>query len=161
MRRVVILGRGGAGKSVAARRLSAASGLPLIELDALFWRRGPAGKPQPAAAQDWARTQRELVEREAWVIEGDLGPYDDLAPRLRRADAVIVLDYGLARCAWRAIRRGRENAEFWRWVILWRRRSRPAVLDAIARYAPCAAVRRVRRPRALDAALGQLGASGD
>ena len=70
--RVVILGRGGAGKSTLARRLGAATGLAVTELDALFW-------PPGLAAMDdasWAACQRELVQREAWILDGDLGPYD-------------------------------------------------------------------------------------
>jgi adenylate kinase family enzyme len=38
MRRVVVLGRGGAGKSTFAARLGMATGIPVVELDALFWR---------------------------------------------------------------------------------------------------------------------------
>jgi dephospho-CoA kinase len=37
-RRVVILGRGGAGKSTFAARLGAVTGIPVIELDTVFWR---------------------------------------------------------------------------------------------------------------------------
>ena len=38
MQRVVILGRGGSGKSVLAQRLSSALDLPVVELDGIFWR---------------------------------------------------------------------------------------------------------------------------
>ena len=38
MNKVVILGRGGAGKSTLAVRLGAATGLPVVELDKHFWR---------------------------------------------------------------------------------------------------------------------------
>ena len=40
MQRVVILGRGGAGKSTLARRLGELVGLPVIELDKHFWQPG-------------------------------------------------------------------------------------------------------------------------
>src|SRR5437879_1477660 len=42
VQRVVILGRGGAGKSTAARRLGELVGLPIIELDKHFWQPGLA-----------------------------------------------------------------------------------------------------------------------
>jgi adenylate kinase family enzyme len=35
--RVVVLGRGGAGKSTTAARLGVLTGLPVIELDRHFW----------------------------------------------------------------------------------------------------------------------------
>jgi hypothetical protein len=82
-------------------------------------------------------------------MDGDLGPYDVLAPRLHRADTVLVLDYGLLRCVWQALRRSREGADFWRWVLTWRRRSRPGLLRAVAEHAPTATCSVVRNPREL------------
>jgi adenylate kinase family enzyme len=40
MKRVVILGRGASGKSTLARRLGNITGLPVIELDKIFWQAG-------------------------------------------------------------------------------------------------------------------------
>src|ERR1700694_1430336 len=68
-------------------------------------------------------------------MDGDLGPYDVLEPRLQRADTVIVLDVARWRCLWRSFRRSRERLDFWRWLWTWRRRSRPQVLAAIAAHA--------------------------
>jgi hypothetical protein len=167
VRRVVILGRGGAGKSTLGQDLSRRIGLPVAELDALFWRPGPSG-PTPAEPAAWTARQRELVQRRDWIIEGDLGPYDrDLDLRLRAADTVIVLDFGFPRCAWRTLRRGREPAEYWRWVWSYRRCSLPALQQAIATEAPGAAVYSLRGPamvrRFLSAAgpAGSAQASGD
>ena len=137
MQRVVILGRGGAGKTTLARELGRRTGLPVIELDALFWLNGPA----PTPARQWAARQRELVRQPAWIIDGDLGPYDrDLGLRLRAADTVVVLNFGFLRCAWRTLRRGREQAEYWRWVWAYRRRSLPAIQSAVDSEARDAAV---------------------
>ena len=76
--------------------------------------------------------QARLAAGEEWILDGDLGPYDVLDVRLRRADSVVLLDYSLPRCAWRAVRRGRERADFWRWVVAYRWRHRPAVLATVA-----------------------------
>jgi adenylate kinase family enzyme len=142
----VILGRGGAGKSVLARELGQVTGLPVTELDALFWQAGPDGPAVPEAGE-WAAREQELARRDAWILDGDLGPYDTgLAARLRAADTVVVLDFGLVRCALRTIRRGRENADYWRWVRHYRRRSLPLVMEAISRNAPQAAVHVLRSP---------------
>jgi adenylate kinase family enzyme len=40
MKRVVILGRGGSGKSTLAVKLGEITGLPVVELDKLFWQPG-------------------------------------------------------------------------------------------------------------------------
>ena len=160
MKRVVILGRGAAGKSVLAARLGQVTGLPVIDLDEHFWQPGLNGTP-PA---EWAHTQSELAGREAWIMDGDLGPYDSaLGGRLAAADTVIVLDFSLVRCAWRAVRRSRERGDFWRWLIGYRRRSLPLIQRAIASHAPAADVHVLTSPRAarrfltLTAGHGKLG----
>ncbi|HWC81632.1 MAG TPA: hypothetical protein VG756_16900 [Pseudonocardiaceae bacterium] len=115
MRRVVVLGRGGAVKSTLATRLGAAVAMPVVELDKRFW----APDLIPLPAQQWATLQRPLVSGERWILDGDLGPYDGpgpcdglgtydvLAVRLRAADTVLVLDFPLWRCAWRVLRQPR------------------------------------------------------
>ncbi|MFF4624423.1 P-loop NTPase family protein [Nonomuraea jabiensis] len=152
MKRVVILGRGGSGKSTLAARLGAITGLPVIELDKHFWRPGLEATPP----DQWAAVQGELVRAEAWIMDGDLGPYDVLDVRLRAADTVILLDFSFWRCAWRAIRRSRERADFWRWVWAWRRRSRPLLLSAIATHAGDAKLHVVRNPHALGRFVAQV-----
>ena len=143
VRRVVILGRGGAGKSTLARRLGGVTGLPVVELDTLFWQPGLA----PADPGAWAARQRELVQPDAWILDGDLGPYDvALGARLRAADTVVVLDLAFWRCAWRTIRRGREQGGYWRWVWKYRRESLPEVMRAVTANAPHAQVRVLRSP---------------
>ena len=67
MKRVVILGRGAAGKSMVAARLGQVTGLSVIELDRHFWKPGPNATP-PA---EWAHAQSELLQREAWIMDGD------------------------------------------------------------------------------------------
>jgi hypothetical protein len=69
--------------------------------------------------------------------------------RLRAADTVIVLDFPLWRCAWRALRRSRENLAFWRWVVSYRRRGLPAVMAAVAEHAGHAELHVLRGPRAV------------
>jgi adenylate kinase family enzyme len=150
--RVVILGRGGSGKSTAAARLGRATGLPVIELDAVFWQ--PNLSPTPRA--DWIRRQQELVAESRWIVDGDLGRYDAPGVRLARADTVLILDFSLLRCAWRAVRRSRERADFWYWLITWRHRSKPALQHAIITHAPRATVHILRNPRQLRRLLTSI-----
>ena len=156
MNRIVILGRGGAGKSTLAAHLGAALALPVIELDKHFW----APDLTPTPNDRWAQIQRRLTSEQQWIIDGDLGPYDVLDVRLQAADTVIVLDFPLWRCAWRALRRSRENLAFWRWLLTYRRRSLPAVMAAIAEYADHAELRLLRTPDAVKQLLTQANATG-
>lgn len=155
VQRVVILGRGGAGKSTLAVRLGAITGIPVVELDAIFWRPGLS----PTPPDEWTIAQQRFVDRPAWIADGDLGPYDVLTTRLAVADTVVVLDFALARCAWRALRRGRENADFWRWLLTYRRRSLPNILAVIRRTAPHATVHILGSPRAVAHFFGDLCSS--
>jgi adenylate kinase family enzyme len=143
--RVVVVGRGGAGKSVISRRIGMLIDAPVIELDALFWRQADL-RPLPPA--EWVRVQEELIrQRPRWVADGDLGPYDVLSIRLRAADTVVMLDYSLLRCAWQAVRRSRQGFDFWRWVVTYRRRWKPRILAEVAGRAPRAELHVLRSPR--------------
>jgi adenylate kinase family enzyme len=152
VQRILVLGRGAAGKSTAARRVAEITGLPLIELDTWFWRRDL----RPTPAEEWRALQTRLATGEQWIMDGDLGPYDQLDVRLAVADTIIILDFPLLLCAWRALRRSRERTDFWVWLIRWRRHSRPLLFHAISRFAPAAQVLILRRPRALDRFLAGL-----
>jgi nicotinamide riboside kinase len=143
MRRVIVVGPGAAGKSTLAVCLGEITGLPVIELDKLFWRPGLAATPR----DQWAALQRKLAGQQAWIMDGDLGPYDVIDVRLQAADTVVFLDFSPLRCAWRAIRRSRERADFWRWLFSYRRRSRPLLAQAIAAHAGDADVHVLRTPR--------------
>ncbi len=156
LNRVVVLGRGGAGKSVFARRLAAITEAPVIELDKEFWQAGL----YPLPAGEWTARQQQLITAERWILDGDLGPYDVLDVRLGTADTVIILDFPLLLCAWRAGRRPRESADFWRWVLTYRRRYLPKILTAITVSGPQADVRVLKHPREAEQLLRQLRAAG-
>jgi len=145
MKRVVILGRGASGKSTLAARLGKITGLPVIELDKVFWRLGLVATPRDR----WVVDQEKMVAEERWIMDGDLGPYDVVDVRICAADTIILLDFSFVRCAWRAIRRAPERADFWRWLLNYRRRSRPILMEAIAKRAVNANLYVFRNPAAV------------
>jgi hypothetical protein len=146
MQRVVILGRGAAGKSTFARKLGETTGLPVVELDRHFWQPGLV----PAPRARWIEIQRRLVDEERWIMDGDLGKYDELGVRLQAADTVIVLDFGFFLCLARAIRRSKERMDFWWWLLTWRWIERPKIREAIIAYAAQADVRMLSSPEDLE-----------
>jgi adenylate kinase family enzyme len=145
VKRAVILGRGAAGKSTLALHLADVTGLPLIELDKVFWRPGLVATPR----DEWVQVQQGLIEEERWIMDGDLGPYDAVEVRLRAADTIILLDFSLVRCAWRAYRRSHERADFWLWLLKYRRQSRPILMQAIAKQGARAHIHILRNPEAV------------
>jgi adenylate kinase family enzyme len=169
MRRVAVVGSGGAGKSTFARRLGASTGLPVIHLDELYWR--PGWVPTPD--HEWREIMTRLVSGDAWIIDGNYSRTMDL--RAQAADTVLLLDYAPIGNLARALRRTMFNHgraiqapgcpehldwEFLRWIATYRRRSRPRVLAQLE-AAPDLDVRVLRRPRDAQRLLESVAEAGD
>ena len=131
MKKIIILGRGGAGKSTMAKQLSKITGIPHIELDKYFWKPGLVATP----IDEWRQVQKKIIEPSSWIIDGDLGKYDALEVRLSEADTIIVLNFSLFICLSRAIRRSPERFYFWWWLATWRWLSLPKIMKAIKVHA--------------------------
>ena len=145
MKRVGIIGPGASGKSTLARQLGEITGLRVIELDKSFWQLGLVEIPRG----QWVTLQQKLVGENEWIMDGDLGPYDAIEVRLRAADTIIFLDFSLVRCAWRAVRRSREQLDFWLWLLRYRRHSRPLLMKAIRHHGTTATIHLLRNPEAV------------
>lgn len=63
MKRVVIVGPGASGKSRLAAELGKITGLPVIELDKIFWRPGLIATPR----DQWVAIQQRLVREDKWI----------------------------------------------------------------------------------------------
>jgi adenylate kinase family enzyme len=109
MRKVLVIGSGGAGKSTFARRLGALRGSEVIHLDALYWNPGWVETPKDV----WAERVAALVERDAWIMDGNYSGTLDI--RLKACDAVVFLDMPRLLCLWRVLQR----------ALMYRTRSRP------------------------------------
>lgn len=113
VRRVLVKGSCGAGKSTLGTRLAGALGVPYVELDALH--HGPNwSAASPAELQ--ARTAEMLDDERGWVVDGN---YDSkLGPMvLDRAELVIWLDLPLQT---KLLRLTRRTARRWfRQEVLW------------------------------------------
>jgi hypothetical protein len=151
VQRVLILGRGGAGKSTVGRRLGELFSLPVIELDKHFWQPGLV----PLSPEKWSEVQRRLASESRWIMDGDLGPYDALPVRLSMADTVLLLDFPLWLCVGRVLRRGKEGWDFWWWLITWRWLERPKLRRMLAEH-PNAQVHILRSQKELDQLLSKL-----
>jgi adenylate kinase family enzyme len=169
MRRVLVIGSGGAGKSTFARRLGELLGLEVIHLDALYWRAGWVETPKEV----WRERVAELVGREAWVLDGNYSGTLEL--RLAACDTVVFLDLPRATCVWRILKRAliyrgvarpdmargcpeRVTADFVRWVWNYPARTRPKVLKLLAEHAEGRRVFRLRSRAEVEEFLKRVAA---
>ena len=100
MKRVLIIGSGGAGKSTLARQMGEISGLPVIHLDAEHWR---PGWIEPSK-DEWAARVDELTRGESWIMDGNYG--GTMSQRIAAADTILFLDLPSALVAEQRNRRG-------------------------------------------------------
>lgn len=92
MKRAVILGCPGSGKSTFAAELHARTGLPLTHLDMLWWK--PDGTHVTREAFDAALSR--ILAQDAWILDGDYSRTYEV--RLRACDTVFFLDLPEADC---------------------------------------------------------------
>jgi adenylate kinase family enzyme len=97
LRRVVVIGISGAGKSTVARRLAAVLAAPHIELDALYW--GPGWTRRPAFRDDVG----SAAQAGRWVIDGNYESSRELV--WPHATTVLWLNLSFAQVFWRVLRR--------------------------------------------------------
>lgn len=107
IKRVLVLGCPGGGKTTFSRELERQSGLPLHHLDDYYW---GAGWSRPDE-DEWVSKQQALVAQERWIIDGNYLP--TVPVRAPKADLIVIIDAPTLTCitrvikrAWR-IRRGR------------------------------------------------------
>ncbi|MFF7362342.1 AAA family ATPase [Streptomyces sp. NPDC008125] len=87
MRRILVVGITGAGKSTLARALAARLDVPWYEMDALHF-----SGPGWAVSADFGRAVAAIVEEERWIFDSYGSPeVRDLV--WERADTVVWLDY--------------------------------------------------------------------
>ncbi len=139
MKRVLVIGSGGAGKTTVSLALGEATGLPVVHLDAHYWRPGWV-EPTP---EEWSEQVDRLAAEPRWIMDGNYG--GTLARRLEACDTVVFLDRHPLLCAWRVVKRRvrhhgatrpdlapgcpeQINLEFIRWIWGYRTRRRPGVL---------------------------------
>ena len=92
MKKVIVIGSPGAGKSTFSRKLRDKTGLPLFYLD-MIWH-----KPDKTniTREEFHEKLEEIMEKDAWIIDGNY--QRTLEIRLQTCDTVFFLDYPVEVC---------------------------------------------------------------
>lgn len=140
MKKVIVIGCPGSGKSCFSRALRHKTGLPLYHLDMMYWN---ANKTTVEKSVFMGRLS-SVLERDEWIIDGNYASTIEL--RLAACDTVFFLDYPLDVCLdGIKQRRGKprsdmpwieteEDAELIEFIKGYREQQRPKVLELLEQY---------------------------
>lgn len=143
MKKVMIIGCPGSGKSTFAKALHKAIGLPLIHLDMLYWN---ADRTMVEKAIFKEKLQ-DIISQELWIIDGNYNSTIEL--RLQACDTLFFLDYPVEVCLEGVqSRKGKartdmpwiepideDDEEFVAFINSYNTVSRPVIIDLLDRYA--------------------------
>ena len=92
MKKAIVIGCPGSGKSTFSKQLHKITNIPLFHLDMLFWN---ADKTTVEKSVFLDRLSK-IIENSEWIIDGNYGSTMEL--RLKECDTVFFLDYPTELC---------------------------------------------------------------
>ena len=140
MKRIIVIGCPGSGKSTFSRELHKKIDIPLYHLDMMYWN---ADKSKVEKSIFLERLH-SVLEKDEWIIDGNYGSTMEL--RLSACDTVVFLDYPLEVCL-EGIRErigkprsdmpwveNEEDAEFTEFIKSYNETQRPKVLELLEKH---------------------------
>lgn len=140
MKKIVVIGCPGAGKSTFARRLKEMTGLPLYYLDQI-WHKADR---TTVSKEEFDAKLREIIQQDSWIIDGNY--LRTMECRLDACDTVFFLDYPLEIClegAKARIGTVREDMpwvetefdeEFRQWILDFPKDQIPVIYELLKKY---------------------------
>ena len=140
MKKVIVIGCPGSGKSTVSRTLHNKTGIPLYHLDMMYWN---ADKTTVEKSVFLERLSA-VLEKDEWIIDGNYGSTMEL--RMVACDTVIFLDYPIEICLdGIKERRGKprsdmpwieteEDAEFIEFIKNYEEQQKPKVLELLKKH---------------------------
>ena len=92
MKRVIIIGCPGSGKSTFARALHEITQLPVVHLDLLFWN----ADKTTVTREVFAQRLDAAMQQECWIMDGNFS--NTMEQRMAACDTVFFLDYPVEVC---------------------------------------------------------------
>lgn len=139
MKKIIVIGCPGSGKSTFSKALREITGIPLYHLDMLFWN----GDKTTVEKSVFLGRLMEILPKSQWIIDGNYA--STMEQRLTFCDTVIFLDYPAELCLqgvrerkgkrrsdmpW--VESGEDDPEFIRFIENYNTQSRPKVMELLA-----------------------------
>ena len=141
MKKIIVIGCPGSGKSTFSKALHKITSIPLFHLDMLFWNIDKTTVEKTVFLDRLLK----IIQSDEWIIDGNYGSTMEL--RMQVCDTVIFLDYPLDICLngikerkgkprsdlpW--IEPNEDDAEFIEFIKNYNSQSRPKVMELLKRY---------------------------
>ncbi len=143
MKRVLVVGCPGSGKSTFSKKLAKKTGLPIVHLDYYYHQ---LQHNYYVDTESWNAKVAELIKPDKWIMEGNYGA--TFPERFRAADTIIFIDIQRRICFYRILKRRiyyrkrrrdempddwveKLSSEFLQYVWHFNKRSRPKILQQI------------------------------
>lgn len=145
MKKIIVIGCGGAGKSTFSRKISKKFNIPVYHLDKLFWNKGWVETPKEKFDSDI----KKILNRDKWIIDGNYLRTLDM--RAEKADTIIFINMPTYLCLYRIIKRrlmyrGKSRPDmaeecpegidfdFFKWVLTYNKKIKPTILTKLKSY---------------------------
>lgn len=140
MKRIMIIGCPGSGKSTFSKKLHAKTSIPLYHLDNLYWNADQTTVPKAV----FLRRLTEILKEDSFILDGNYASTMEL--RMASCDTVFFLDYPLDICLdGIKERKGKrrsdmpwieseEDLEFIEFIKNFSKESRPKILSLLLEY---------------------------